>query len=104
MSQLINFRHSWNHVIGLPTVQSLMKEAKHVDIDSDMEVTTKQDKNSYMIRDGVRERHSFKGIITGLALSADYYVLLPSASDDDTIKLWSFESRQLLASFDVHAP
>jgi hypothetical protein len=35
-----------------------MKEAKHVDIDSDMEVTTKQDKNSYMIRDGVRERRT----------------------------------------------
>jgi WD40 repeat protein len=49
---------------------------------------------------------SFKGhtkIITGLALSAGY-VLLASASDDDTIKHWSFESRQLFASFDVHVP
>jgi WD40 repeat protein len=38
--------------------------------------------------------------VTGLALSFDD-VLLASASFDDTIKLWAFESRQLLASFDV---
>ncbi|KIK32439.1 hypothetical protein CY34DRAFT_101506 [Suillus luteus UH-Slu-Lm8-n1] len=43
----------------------------------------------------------FKGhtaLITGLALSFDD-ALLASASFDDTIKLWAFESRQLLASF-----
>jgi WD40 repeat protein len=39
-------------------------------------------------------------VITSLALSFDY-ALLASASFDDTIKLWAFESRQLLASFDV---
>jgi WD40 repeat protein len=38
--------------------------------------------------------------ITGLALSSDC-VLLASASWDSTINLWSFESRQLLASFQV---
>jgi WD40 repeat protein len=38
--------------------------------------------------------------ITGLALSSDC-VLLASASHD-TINLWSFESRQLLASFEAH--
>ncbi|KAG2070917.1 hypothetical protein BDR04DRAFT_575163 [Suillus decipiens] len=38
--------------------------------------------------------------IDGLALSSDC-VLLASSSYHDTIKLWSFESRQLLASFDV---
>jgi WD40 repeat protein len=38
--------------------------------------------------------------ITGLALSSDQ-ALLASASWDNTIKLWAFESRQLLASFDV---
>jgi WD40 repeat protein len=42
-------------------------------------------------------------IIRGLALSFDG-ALLTSASSDRTIKLWAFESRQLLASFDVHAP
>ncbi|KAG2361764.1 kinase-like domain-containing protein [Suillus spraguei] len=38
--------------------------------------------------------------ITGLAFSSDY-ALLASAAYDNTIKLWAFESRQLLASFDV---
>jgi WD40 repeat protein len=45
----------------------------------------------------------FKGhtdTIIGLALSSDC-ALLASASDDHTIKLWAFESRQLLASFHV---
>jgi WD40 repeat protein len=40
------------------------------------------------------------GRVTGLALSFDD-TLLTSASHDSTIKLWPFESRQLLASFDV---
>jgi WD40 repeat protein len=38
--------------------------------------------------------------VTGLALSFDD-ALIASASLDKTIKLWAFESRQLLASFDV---
>jgi WD40 repeat protein len=38
--------------------------------------------------------------VSGLALSFDG-ALLASSSIDDTIKLWAFESRQLLASFDV---
>ncbi|KAG1731666.1 WD40-repeat-containing domain protein [Suillus occidentalis] len=38
--------------------------------------------------------------VTGLALSFDN-ALLVSASLDNTIKLWAFESRQLLASFDI---
>ncbi|KAG1805526.1 uncharacterized protein BJ212DRAFT_857021 [Suillus subaureus] len=42
-------------------------------------------------------------VVSDLALSSDC-VLLTSASYDNTIKLWSFESRQLLASFDVQAP
>ncbi|KAG2738713.1 WD40 repeat-like protein [Suillus brevipes Sb2] len=40
---------------------------------------------------------------TGLALSFDG-TLLVSSSRDDTIKLWAFESRQLLASFHVQNP
>ncbi|KAG2343549.1 WD40 repeat-like protein [Suillus weaverae] len=47
---------------------------------------------------------SFEGhtkTIESLALSFDC-TLLASTSHDDTIKLWAFESRQLLASFDVH--
>ncbi|KIK34868.1 hypothetical protein CY34DRAFT_612311 [Suillus luteus UH-Slu-Lm8-n1] len=40
--------------------------------------------------------------VTGLALSFDN-ALLVSASRDDTIKLWAFESRQLLASYDITA-
>ncbi|KIK33335.1 hypothetical protein CY34DRAFT_813694 [Suillus luteus UH-Slu-Lm8-n1] len=46
---------------------------------------------------------SFEGhtdFVNGLALSFDG-ALLASSSSDDTIKLWAFESRQLLASFDV---
>jgi WD40 repeat protein len=45
----------------------------------------------------------FKGhtdVISGLALSLDC-ALLASASDDNTIKLWAFGSRQLLASFHI---
>ncbi|KAG2066419.1 YVTN repeat-like/Quino protein amine dehydrogenase [Suillus decipiens] len=42
-------------------------------------------------------------LITGLALSLDG-ALLASAAGDETIKLWAFESRQLLASFDVQSP
>jgi WD40 repeat protein len=38
--------------------------------------------------------------VNGLALSSDN-ALLASTSDDHTIKLWAFASRQLLASFDV---
>jgi WD40 repeat protein len=48
---------------------------------------------------------SFEGhtdYVIGLALSNDS-TLLASASYDSTIKLWAFESRQLLASFDVTA-
>ncbi|KAG2065489.1 WD40 repeat-like protein [Suillus decipiens] len=41
--------------------------------------------------------------IKGLALSFDG-TLLASASQDNTIKFWTFESRQLLASFDVQNP
>ncbi|KAG2128968.1 kinase-like domain-containing protein [Suillus clintonianus] len=41
--------------------------------------------------------------INGLALSFDC-ALLASASNDNTIKLWAFESRQLLAVFDVLNP
>jgi WD40 repeat protein len=41
-------------------------------------------------------------LVTGLALSFDC-ALLASASFDHTIKLWAFESRQLLASFDQSA-
>ena len=43
------------------------------------------------------------GEIRGLALSFDCD-FLASASQDNTIKLWAFESRQLLVSFDVHKP
>jgi WD40 repeat protein len=42
-------------------------------------------------------------VVAGLALSFDC-ALLASASDDNTIKLWAFESRQLLASFDIRYP
>ncbi|KAG2349167.1 WD40 repeat-like protein [Suillus weaverae] len=42
-------------------------------------------------------------LVTGLALSFDC-ALLASAANDQTIKLWAFESRQLLASFDVQYP
>lgn len=42
-------------------------------------------------------------LVAGLALSIDC-ALLASAAYDQTIKLWAFESRQLLASFDVQHP
>jgi WD40 repeat protein len=42
-------------------------------------------------------------LVTGLALSFRG-ALLASSSEDDTIKLWDCESRQLLASFDVQNP
>jgi WD40 repeat protein len=42
-------------------------------------------------------------IVRGLALSFDS-TLLASAADDNTIKVWDFESRQLLASFNARTP
>ncbi|KAG2120393.1 hypothetical protein DEU56DRAFT_984449 [Suillus clintonianus] len=42
-------------------------------------------------------------LVTGLALSSDC-TLLASSSNDNTVKLWAFESRQLLASFNVQNP
>ncbi|KAG1766359.1 hypothetical protein EV702DRAFT_1204148 [Suillus placidus] len=39
--------------------------------------------------------------ISGLALSFDDALLVTASYSDNTIKLWAFESRQLLASFDV---
>lgn len=41
--------------------------------------------------------------VRGLALSLDS-ALLASAADDNTIKVWAFESRQLLASFNAQTP
>jgi WD40 repeat protein len=41
--------------------------------------------------------------VTALALSFDYALLTSASSYDGTIKLWAFESRQLLASFERHA-
>jgi WD40 repeat protein len=42
-------------------------------------------------------------LVTGLAISFNC-ALLASAACDQTIKLWAFESRQLLASFEVQYP
>jgi len=42
--------------------------------------------------------------ITGLALSLDCALLASSSPYDNTIKLWAFKSRQLLASFDAQHP
>jgi hypothetical protein len=38
--------------------------------------------------------------ISGLAVSIDCVLLASASCQDNTIKLWAFESRQLLASFD----
>jgi WD40 repeat protein len=43
-------------------------------------------------------------VITGLALSFDCALLATASKLDHTIKLWAFESRQLLASFDIEGP
>ncbi|KAG1802350.1 uncharacterized protein BJ212DRAFT_1439180, partial [Suillus subaureus] len=43
-------------------------------------------------------------LVTGLALSFDGTLLASASRDDNTIKLWAFESRQLLASFHVQEP
>ncbi|KAG2754870.1 WD40 repeat-like protein [Suillus brevipes Sb2] len=48
---------------------------------------------------GAPFKHTSSSIYS-LALSFDC-VLLASSSDDDTVKLWAFESRQLLASFNA---
>ena len=43
-------------------------------------------------------------VVTCLALSFDCALLVSASSYDHTIKLWAFESRQLLASFDIQGP
>jgi WD40 repeat protein len=59
------------------------------------------------LRVGNLLRHStcpwLYNLVTGLVLSFDG-TLLVSASLDDTIKVWAFQSRQLLASFDGQDP
>ncbi|KAG1807284.1 uncharacterized protein BJ212DRAFT_1485696 [Suillus subaureus] len=50
------------------------------------------------------EGHTSTLAITSLALSFHGALLLSAADIDDTIKLCAFESRQLLASFDVQSP
>jgi tricorn protease-like protein len=52
---------------------------------------------------GAPFKHTSFSFIRGLALSSDC-VLLASSYLDSTIKLWAFESRQLLASFNVAFP
>ena len=47
------------------------------------------------------EGHTYA--ITDVALSFDCALLANASNYDNTIKLWAFESRQLLASFDVHS-
>lgn len=42
--------------------------------------------------------------VIGLALSFDGALLASAAEDDDTIRLWAFKSRQVLACFDVQKP
>jgi WD40 repeat protein len=42
--------------------------------------------------------------VSGLALSFDYALLTSTSYFDGTIKLWAFESRQLLASFNQDGP
>jgi WD40 repeat protein len=42
--------------------------------------------------------------VTGLTLSLDCTLLASAASFDHTIKLWAFESRHLLASFNIQTP
>ncbi|KAG2156407.1 hypothetical protein DEU56DRAFT_975973 [Suillus clintonianus] len=49
----------------------------------------------------------FKGhgeFVTGLSLSFDGVPLASGSTFDHTIKLWAFESRQLLSSFDIQRP
>jgi WD40 repeat protein len=48
------------------------------------------------------EGHTMR--VTGLALSFDGALLASASPYDNTIKLWAFESRELLASFDVQNP
>jgi WD40 repeat protein len=42
--------------------------------------------------------------VTDLALSFDGALLASASTEDNTIKLWAFDTRQLLASFDVQNP
>ncbi|KAG1877389.1 hypothetical protein F4604DRAFT_618841 [Suillus subluteus] len=43
-------------------------------------------------------------LVSGLALSFDGALLASTSQFDNTIKLWAFESRQLLASFHIQGP
>ncbi|KAG1902687.1 uncharacterized protein F5891DRAFT_148004 [Suillus fuscotomentosus] len=69
--------------------------------DDDMTTIHERDVSTFETVEDSFQGHT--GVIKSLALSFDR-LLLASASFDNTIKLWSFGSRQLLASFDVQAP
>jgi len=60
--------------------------------------------DSSLIRETVGAPFEHAQTITGLALSFDCALLASASFYYNTIKLWAFKSRQLLASFDIHNP
>ena len=60
--------------------------------------------DSSLMRETVGAPFEHAQTITGLALSFDCALLASASFYHNTIKLWAFESCQLLASFDVDNP
>ena len=93
------------NVVGVPIFwttkdRTIVAAFSSLDISKDPRTIYEFDSSTLEIVGAPFEGHTH--FITLLALSFDCALLVSASSFDRTVKLWAFESRQILASFDVN--